>query len=156
MTRDWSEGRKPNQNKLPLSLNTLTGTAQFAATASHSENLTISGSTFLNSITKTSSGTSLLTNSSTINTFINEPRNSYKSLHIKYHIIGEQGARAGNIMSIISGSQVQYIDSATNDIGNTDGVIFEVVLTNGNQNITVVGENQQETDFMFTAEYTLM
>jgi hypothetical protein len=133
-----------------------THTDQLSGSYGITGSINVTGSVKLNSITKISAGTSLLTNSSTTNTFINEPRNSYRSLHVKYHVMGEQGARAGSIMAITSGSQVQYIDSATNDIGNTDGIIFNVVLTNGNQNITVVGENQQETDFTFTAEYTLM
>ena len=116
--------------------------------------LNITGSLQINT-SKTNAGSSVLTSGSN-NTFINEPLNSYKSLHVKYHVIGASGARAGNIMSIVSGSQVQYIETTTGDIGNTDGLILTVALTNGNQNITVQYNNQSGTNFTFTSEYTLL
>ena len=57
------------------------------------------------------------------------PTSGYTGAFFDYTLISASGARAGNIMSIWSGSSAQYTDTSTNDIGNTTGVTFSVVVS---------------------------
>jgi hypothetical protein len=44
-------------------------------------------------------------------------------------------ARAGNVMSILSGSSVRYTETRTTDIGSTTGTTVQVNLSGGNLNL---------------------
>lgn len=57
------------------------------------------------------------------------PTSAYTGAFFDYTLMGAGGARAGNIMSIWSGSTTQYTDVSTNDIGSTTGVNFSVVIS---------------------------
>ena len=57
------------------------------------------------------------------------PTSAYTGAFFDYTLIRSSGARAGNIMSIWSGSSVEYSDVSTNDIGSTTGVTFSVVIS---------------------------
>ena len=57
------------------------------------------------------------------------PTSAYTGAFFDYTLIRSTGARAGNVMSIWSGSSVQYTDTSTNDIGSTTGVTFSVVIS---------------------------
>jgi hypothetical protein len=60
------------------------------------------------------------------------PISAYTGAFFDYTVISSIGARAGNVMSIWSGSTVQYTDVSTNDIGNTVGVTFSMSVSSGN------------------------
>ena len=57
---------------------------------------------------------------------------SYNSAFYNYYISSGSNARAGNIMSVWSGSTIQYTEVTTNDIGNTNTASFAVTLATGN------------------------
>ena len=57
------------------------------------------------------------------------PTSGYTGAFFDYTVLSTTGARAGNVMSIWSGSSVQYTDASTNDIGSTTGVTFSVVIS---------------------------
>jgi len=60
------------------------------------------------------------------------PTNTYNSFHIDYNISGSSGLRAGSVVGIWDGVNVDYTDTSTNDIGNTTPVTFLVALSGGN------------------------
>jgi len=60
------------------------------------------------------------------------PSNTYNSFHIDYNISGSSGLRAGSVVAIWDGVNVDYTDTSTNDIGNTTPVTFLVALSGGN------------------------
>jgi hypothetical protein len=66
------------------------------------------------------------------NSIYSIPTSAYTGAFFDYTVISSTGARAGNIMSIWSGSTVQYTDVSTNDIGNTAGVTFLIAVSSGN------------------------
>jgi hypothetical protein len=66
------------------------------------------------------------------NTVYSIPTSAYTGAFFDYTVISSTGARAGNIMSIWSGTTVQYTDVSTNDIGNTAGVTFLMSVSSGN------------------------
>jgi hypothetical protein len=57
---------------------------------------------------------------------------SANSAFYNYYISSGSNARAGNIMSVWSGSTIQYTEVTTNDIGNTNTASFAVTLATGN------------------------
>jgi hypothetical protein len=68
------------------------------------------------------------------NTVYSIPTSAYTGAFIDYTLVstGTTGARAGNIMTIWSGSTAQYTETSTNDIGNTTGVTFSVAVSGNN------------------------
>jgi hypothetical protein len=87
-----------------------------------SDNTTLWGSyqaPSLNTTVKTSAGTG----STTVYTI---PQSAYTGAFFEYTVSSTSGARAGSIMSIFSGSSVQYTETTTNDIGSTTGLTFSV------------------------------
>lgn len=67
--------------------------------------------------------------SSGTNNIYSIPTSAYTGAFFDYTLLSSTGARAGNIMSIWSGSSTQYTDVSTNDIGSTSGVTFSVVIS---------------------------
>ena len=63
------------------------------------------------------------------NTIYSIPTSAYTGAFFDYTVISSTGARAGNVMSIWSGSTAQYTDVATNDIGSTTDVTFSVSVS---------------------------
>jgi hypothetical protein len=57
---------------------------------------------------------------------------SYNSAFYNYYISSGSNARAGQIMSVWSGSTIQYTEVTTNDLGNTNTASFAVTLATGN------------------------
>ena len=57
---------------------------------------------------------------------------SANSAFYNYYISSGSNARAGQIMSVWSGSTIQYSEVTTNDIGNTNTASFAVTLATGN------------------------
>jgi len=68
-------------------------------------------------------------------TIYSAPTSSYRGIFADYTLVSTSpsgNARAGNIMSILSGSQVRYSETRTTDIGSTAGTIVQVSLNGGN------------------------
>jgi hypothetical protein len=76
--------------------------------------------------------TTAVTVSTGTNNVYSVPTTPYNSFHIDYNISGSSGLRAGSIVAIWDGSNVDYTDTSTNDIGNTTPVSFLVSLSGGN------------------------
>jgi hypothetical protein len=68
------------------------------------------------------------------NTVYSIPTSAYTGGFFDYTVIssGGEGARAGTVMSIWSGTTAEYTDVSTNDIGNTSGISFSVAVSGGN------------------------
>jgi hypothetical protein len=68
------------------------------------------------------------------NTVYSIPTSAYTGAFIDYTLVstGTTGARAGNIMTIWSGTTAQYTETSTNDIGTTTGVTFTVAVSGNN------------------------
>jgi hypothetical protein len=96
-----------------------------------SDNTTLMGSYLAPSLNTTSRVT---VNSGTTSIY-SIPTSAYTGAFFDYTVLGT-GARAGTIMSIWSGTSVQYTDVSTNDIGNTNGVSFFVSLSGGSVILT--------------------
>ena len=74
------------------------------------------------------------------------PTSAYTGAFFDYTVVSSTGARAGNVMSIWSGSTTQYTDVSTNDIGVTSGVTFSV---------TISGSSAVFSSSATTADWTL-
>jgi hypothetical protein len=71
-------------------------------------------------------------------TIYSAPTSSYRGIFADYTLVSTSpsgNARAGNIMSILSGSQVRYTETRTTDIGSTAGTTVQVSLSGGNLNL---------------------
>jgi len=95
-----------------------------------SDNTTLWGSYLapsLNTTTRTS-----LTGGT--NTVYSIPTSAYTGAFFEYTLIssGSTGARAGQIMSIWSGSTANFTETTTTDIGTTTGVTFNVAVSGNN------------------------
>ena len=103
--------------------------ASFASTASYGNNgFIINASQFNNTSSITIAGTTTI---SSLNTA------SYISAFYNYAIISSSNARAGQIMSIWSGSSIRFTEVITSDIGSTSTASFAAVLSGGNINLNV-------------------
>jgi len=66
------------------------------------------------------------------------PTSAYTGAFFDYTLVGNGGARSGNIMSIWSGTTVEFNEVTTNDIGSsTNGVTFNVSVSGGNAILAV-------------------
>jgi len=65
------------------------------------------------------------------NTVYSIPTSAYTGAFIDYTLVstGTTGARAGNIMTIWSGTSANFTETSTNDIGTTTGVTFTVAVS---------------------------
>ena len=97
-------------------------------------NTTITGSLFINN-SQFNNTSSLTTAGTTTISSLNTA--SYISAFYNYAIISSSNARAGQIMSIWSGSTIRYTEAVTSDIGNTSTASFAVALSGGNVNLNV-------------------
>jgi len=71
-------------------------------------------------------------------TIYSAPTSSCRGIFADYTLISTNpggNARAGNIMSIVSGSQVRYTETRTSDIGSTAAINVQVDLSGGNLNL---------------------
>jgi len=68
------------------------------------------------------------------NTVYSIPTSAYTGAFIDYTLVstGTTGARAGQIMSIWSGTSANFTETSTTDIGTTAGVTFTVVVSGNN------------------------
>ena len=71
-------------------------------------------------------------------TIYSAPTSSYRGIFADYTLVSTNpagNARAGNIMSVLSGSQVRYTETRTSDVGSTGAVTIQVNLSGGNLNL---------------------
>jgi len=64
---------------------------------------------------------------------------SYDGAFFDYTLVSGTNARAGQIMSVWSGSEIRYTETTTTDIGSTSEFIFSVALTAGSASLQVTG-----------------
>jgi len=64
------------------------------------------------------------------------PVSAYTGGFFEYTVTGT-GARAGSIMAIFSGTSIDFNETATNDIGDTSGITFDMNISGGTANLTV-------------------
>jgi hypothetical protein len=83
--------------------------------------------------------TAKTTTVSGLNTIYSIQTASYDGAFFEYTLISGTNARAGQIMSIWSGSNIRYTETTTTDIGSTSNFIFSVVLTAGSASLQVTG-----------------
>ena len=70
-------------------------------------------------------------------TIYSAPTSSYRGIFADYTLVSTSpsgNARAGTIMSVLSGSQVRYTETRTSDVGSTSAVTIQVNLSGGNLN----------------------
>jgi hypothetical protein len=80
----------------------------------------------------------LTVTASGVYTIYSAPTSSYRGIFADYTLISTSpsgNARAGNVMSILSGSSVRYTETRTTDIGSTTGTTVQVNLSGGNLNL---------------------
>lgn len=71
-------------------------------------------------------------------TIYSAPTSSYRGIFADYTLVSTNpagNARAGTIMSVLSGSQVRYTETRTSDVGSTGAVTIQVNLSGGNLNL---------------------
>ena len=71
-------------------------------------------------------------------TIYSAPTSSYRGIFADYTLVSTNpagNARAGNIISVLSGSQVRYTETRTSDVGSTSAVTIQVNLSGGNLNL---------------------
>jgi hypothetical protein len=66
----------------------------------------------------------------------NIPTASYDGAWFEYTLRSGSNARAGSIMAIWSGSNVNFTETTTTDFGSTTGVTFTVMVTGSNFALT--------------------
>jgi hypothetical protein len=101
----------------------ITGSLTVTGSISTTSTLNIGNSQFNNTSSVTVAGTTPISQLAT---------GSYISAFYNYSIISSSNARAGQIMSIWSGSTVKYTEVTTTDIGNTSTASFAVNVVGGN------------------------
>jgi len=74
------------------------------------------------------------------------PTSSYDGAFYDYTLRSGSNARAGNIMAIWSGTDVNYTETTTTDFGDTTGVLLDV---------SIIGENMVLTGSFDTADWNL-
>jgi hypothetical protein len=80
----------------------------------------------------------LTVTASGVYTIYSAPTSSYRGIFADYTLVSTSpsgNARAGNVMSILSGSSVRYTETRTSDIGSTTGTTVQVNLSGGNLNL---------------------
>jgi hypothetical protein len=70
------------------------------------------------------------------NVIYSVPTSSYDAVFIEYSIKSGSNARAGQIMSIWSGTDTNWTETVTADFGDTSGVKFITIITGSNFALT--------------------
>jgi len=124
----------------------LTGSSLITGSLIVTGSTSVLGTSSINGIALigTSSAQALYTTAKTttvvgVNTIYSLQTASYDGAFFDYILISGLNARAGQIMSIWSGSQIKYTETTTTDIGSTSEFIFSVALTAGSASLQVTG-----------------
>jgi hypothetical protein len=114
----------------------------YTGSAIISGSLTVTGSTNIQGALGISQAlierAEITVSASGVYTIYSAPTSSYRGIFADYTLVSTSpsgNARAGNIMSILSGSQVRYTETRTSDIGSTAGTTVQVNLSGGNLNL---------------------
>jgi len=125
---------------------TTSGSTQNIGTALFTGSVLITGSANVNGTLFFGTGsaqalytTAKITTVSGINTIYSLQTASYDGAFFDYTLISGTNARAGQIMSIWSGSEIRHTETTTTDIGSTSEFIFSVALTAGSASLQVTG-----------------
>ena len=89
--------------------------------------------TISQSLTINQNTASLASGAQTISTNLT---GSYTSAFYKYTLASGSNARAGQVMAVWNGANIQYNDVSTNDIGTTLNVALTASLSGGNVLLT--------------------
>jgi len=108
-----------------FSINDISGLPIFEV---FSDNTVLMGSYFAPSLNTTARVTA---NIGTTNIY-SIPTSAYTGAFFDYTVNNATSARAGTVMSVFSGSSVQFTETSTLDIGNTSGITFSVAISSGN------------------------
>jgi len=127
-------GSDASLNTLTVS-NGITGSLFGTATSTISASYALTASLVngnVNVTTATIGNTTYITANSTVTTGTTTihsiPTSSYSSTFIDYVISDTTNSRAGNIQSVWLGSDVNYTETATMDIGNTTDFSWDVII----------------------------
>jgi len=101
----------------------LNGNTQITGSLSITSTLNVGNSQFNNTSSATSAGTTVVSSIAT---------GSFNSAFYRYSIASASNARAGEVMSVWSGSVVRFSEFTTTDIGNTSTAVFSVAISSGN------------------------
>jgi hypothetical protein len=71
----------------------------------------------------------ILTTITGLTTIYSIPTSAYTGAWCDYTVNNGASLRAGTVMSVFSGTNVQYTETSTNDIGNTSGITFSMVIS---------------------------
>ena len=104
---------------------TSTISASYASTASFLNGSVNVTQAVIGNTTYTTVNATVTTGTTTIHSI---PTSSYSSTFIDYVISDTVNSRAGNIQSVWLGSDVNYTETATMDIGNTTDFDWDVVI----------------------------
>jgi hypothetical protein len=85
--------------------------------------LNLNNARFNSTSSATTAGTTIVSSNAT---------GSFNSAFYNYYISSGSNARAGQIMSVWSGSTIQYTEVTTTDLGNTNTASLAVTLATGN------------------------
>ena len=77
-----------------------------------------------------------VTSTAGANVIYSVPTGSYDALFFEYSLKSGSNARAGQIMSIWSGSDTNWTETVTADFGNTTGVTFRTIITGSSLALT--------------------
>ena len=105
-----------------------------SGSANISGNVTITGSLIISQSLITNQNTSSL--SSGAQTISTNSTSSFTSAFYKYTLLSGSNARAGQVMAVWNGANIQYNDVSTNDIGTTLNVALTASLSGGNVLLT--------------------
>jgi hypothetical protein len=96
-----------------------------------SASLHINGSTILSGSLYTYNANTDI-DSGSFRTIITVATSSYRAAFFDYVLTSGSNARAGTVFSVWQGTSVEYADTSTNDIGNTNGVNLLVSMSGAN------------------------
>jgi hypothetical protein len=106
----------------------ITGSLTVTGSISTTSTLNIGNSQFNNTSSVTTAGTTIVSSIAT---------SSFNSAFYNYYIMSASNARAGQIMSVWSGSTVRYTEVTTTDIGNTATASFAIAISGSNINLSL-------------------
>ena len=90
-----------------------------------------------NSLARSLNTTVLLNPGTGLSTVYSLPVSAYTGAFFDYTVSNTTGARAGNIMSIFSGSTVEFTETSTNNIGSTTPITFTMSSDGSNASLQV-------------------
>ena len=100
--------------------------------ASTTDRTTFSNSAVINNTLYSGSTTTGIGGPTANQVLISVPVASYDAAHFDYMIKDSTNYRTGTVMAVWDGTNVEYTDTSTNDIGDTSDESFVVDISGGN------------------------